>query len=346
MTLFCCNIVFVYLGDKLPSYLLKNLEYTKKSFPQHNIYFIGDSSATIKRVSQLEISTFLARKLEIIENETYGILNHSMDFRSGFWFKTLSRFFALAEFQRILGEPIFQIEGDVWLATNFPFEKFLGIEAEIAFPMQNANQGAASILWIKDSYSSEKLASIARTTAKVDPGVTDMTLLALIARNNLMSYEILPTIPDPSFQSSLTLDHLKQSMNFQRFGGCFDALPYGMYILGTDPRNNRGISRIFHKQELDYFPNHLSRFMLSNDGNQIAVWNEDKSFALFCLHNHAKIEKLWGSRRERIALFNKRIKKFNSSREPWHKLHIRILLIVLIEAMRRRCLNLPGFKKT
>lgn len=307
------DLVLVYLGEKMPKYVIHNLKYLIENFPNHRIFFVGDSERTLSRARKLPIGVFKTSNWREIKWEAYTKLEHPLEFRSGFWFNTIARFFALAEFQAVSSRPLIQIECDVFVAGNFPFSAFEDFNDSIAFPLENLKQGAASILWIGNAKLSQKLAEISLNLINADPRLTDMTILGRVANESLISFVSLPTI-----QSKECIDEPKAlevfSKNFVNFNGCFDALSYGMYLLGSDPRNRKGISELFKRRPEQVLPKDLISFNATKGGTSIEVkLKSGATYQLFCLHNHSKNIKLWKSSGYR--LINKKSKLMQKRRD-------------------------------
>jgi hypothetical protein len=289
------DLVLVYLGDRLPRYVKENLKYLRENFPNHRIVFIGDSDRTLSNAIALHVEVFKTSNWRELQQETYAKLNHPMGFRSGFWFNTIARFFAIAEFQNVSMRPLIQIECDVFVAKNFPFTAFDNLKDSIAFPMENLTQGAASVLWVGSPKLSKNLADTALDLIHTDSELTDMTILGKIANHALISYVALPTIRTNK-DLGKSIESQIFSENFKRFNGCFDALSYGMFLLGSDPRNNRGISELFKRRIEQVLPSNIRTLIMDKHVHSMEVTLETGvSYPLFCLHNHSKNVKLWTS---------------------------------------------------
>lgn len=204
---------------------------------------------------------------------------HPIDFRNGFWFKTIARFFAIKQFMKVYPESILQIEADVWISKEFPFKSFEMISGEIAYTMETGLTGSAAILWIKNFESSSKLCAITEQMIESDPNTTDMRILGEIALEKKMEVTFLPTNPESNSSH--------ENGNFSNY--LFDPLSYGIYFLGEDPKNHRGVRKYGQTYE-----NHLLKpsalKIYFNEANQIKISSLEsfKDFTLVNLHNHSK----------------------------------------------------------
>ena len=286
-------LVYVYLGPMIPKYLTRNLRDTKRRFGNQNIIFIGDHTDTVSKIQDLGIQTFLTKDWALFYPELWSSMGHPQQFRDGFWFKTVSRFFALSELQTILDRPILHLEGDVWIANNFPFQKFLNIP-NLAFGMETDNQGSACLLWLPTSNTSKELSEITYSLLLEDSSLTDMRILGHVQKSNLMEYQVLPTLPRMDNVDEKSVKN-KCSELYNYFGGCFDALPYGMFLLGDDPRNSRARSVLFRYRKEQIMPRPIRSFYFDESKEALNVEISNKTFRLFNLHVHSKDPKIWGT---------------------------------------------------
>ena len=189
-------LTVIYLGNKLPTYVVRNLEYLKNTFLEDEIYFISDSEKSVRKASKIGVKTWLAPHPEEQWKDVRESLNHPMGFRDGFWFKTLARIFVLNSFMQFHpGVSTLQIEADVFIFPNFPLSAFRELDAEIAFPMESYRMGIASLLFLKDHQVSAKLVEFALNEISNNGQITDMSLLGKVAHSNKLKFLALPTLP-------------------------------------------------------------------------------------------------------------------------------------------------------
>lgn len=300
-------LTVIYLGPKIPEYVLRNLEYLYSTFKEYEIYFIGDSKKTISRAAKLGVKTWLAPNPKETWTESHDLLNHPMGFRDGFWFKTLARFLVINSFMQLHPDKAcLQIEADVFLFPDFPFHEFQTINNEIAFPMQSAQSGIASLLFIKNHQASQKLANLVLSAVKENREITDMLLLGQIANSNSMFFEPLSTLPrSMSYALYNQADADLICRNTFSLPGVFDGITVGQYLLGIDPRNSRGV-RVLHQPQISHSINiRALNFELDFQGKLIMKGVEER-VSVYNLHNHAKDLRLY-STESRTKLLKKRI---------------------------------------
>jgi hypothetical protein len=289
-------IVLVYLGTRTPPYVFDNLRYLRAQFPEQKIVFISDSDSSIKKAKKIGVYGWLYRE---DSSESTRIKSNSslpMGFRDGFWFTTTSRFFALSDFMTANpNASILQVEADVWLSPNFPFEKFEALDTNynLAFPLESEHTGAASLLYIRDEVSALLFTSEVRRLLSSDSSATDMTILGQLYKESSLKCLVLPSIPkkSPAFNPLLPTSLLDvASERIDYFQGVFDAVTYGLYLSGEDARNHRGKKYMFRRQE-----NHLvhcdkMKFTFGVDG---AFIQGEELIPLFNIHIHSKDRRVW-----------------------------------------------------
>lgn len=279
------NLAVVYLGNRVPTYVYRNLISLKRTFPAVTIYFISDNQAALNKASGIGIKTFKAS----LEDENVEILksrlSHPLGFRDGFWLHTTSRFFAIMEFSYFLKEPFIQVEADVFLLKSFPLNKFEQV-TKISFPLETPFTGAASIFYVPNSEAISEFVIFLLEMTSINSRETDMTLLGKYWSSHPEKVTVLPSIPKeihPHDEKS-AVQAARKELDF--FGGLFDPLTYGMHLLGEDPMNARGWIR-FGKKPVNHLISGLNlTFELKNE-SLFLVQNKSK-YEIFCLHVHSK----------------------------------------------------------
>lgn len=296
------KIVFVYLNQKIPKYAVLNLLNFKKRFPMRNLVYISDLETNIATISSLGITCELVESPISKWNELSNYESLNPKFRNGFWLNTLARFYAISEFsKKYPDESILQIECDVLLMDDFPFDQISKITKQIAFPVINDTEAIPSVLYLKNFIAAYNLLQYINFEFKRTPHLNDMLLLRKYSNDWPKRTEILPTnfSYESGFNSWVSLK-LKNEMvsGVQTFKGVFDGATWGQYISGEDPRNTLGIRRVFHV--LKHHAVNPSKFIweknLTSDLIRIKLSSEEESYPLFCLHIHSKDLKFFGKR--------------------------------------------------
>lgn len=284
-------ILIVYLNSRLPKYAIRNLDYLSKTFPMKDIFLVTDNPENLKIALKLGVKTFKVRGIDNLWPGVTKISAQPRDFRDGFWLSTLIRFKAIEHFiQSHEFSQVIQIEADVLLMPNFPFEKIKNFPSRISYPLVSEDLAAASIFVVSDLDAMVTFNSRIEQLIIETPIHSDMSALAFISQTDTDLVSILPTVPDFVKAPNVLLKDIysRMSSNYEFFEGIFDAATWGMYFLGTDARNNRGLKKIgteFYSHSLK-----TSGFKFSKEKySGIRVTNHHtQNFTLYNLHIHCK----------------------------------------------------------
>ena len=126
-------------------------------------------------------------------------LKHSKKFRNNFWFLTIARFLALEQYLALNPEEIINIESDVILSGDFPFEKFSSLKSHIAFPLVSENRGIASTVYIRNLSAANKIVNTTIKKIHENPFTTDMEILKNLYDDDPVYVYPLPMGPTPNY---------------------------------------------------------------------------------------------------------------------------------------------------
>ena len=285
-------IVLVYLGKKLPKYVLKNIEYLCQSFDGHNVYLVSDNPVSLQKAAKLGAKVWQCSNPELTWSEANEQLAYSKRFRNNFWFLTIGRFSSLLEFMESNRfESILHIEADVWISHNFPISKFRIIGSRIAYPLTNLDEGIASTLYIGSQQVLRNLVRFSVKSIKENPRSTDVTILGSFYRYDSDGTFILPSaIPNKKiFREYISQDAYEaMTRNYNIFEGVFDGSTMGIYFTGIDPRNAGGNRRIFEDQKNHALDCTKIKFSVNNQDESLHVSCELQEAEVFSLHIHSK----------------------------------------------------------
>jgi hypothetical protein len=125
---------------------------------------------------------------------------------------------------------------------------------------------------------------------------TDMTILGQLYKESSVKCLILPSLPlrSPGINPAINQETEQLiTSGTDYFGGIFDAVTYGLYLMGEDPRNHRGKLVRFRRQEGHLV--HCDKLKFESNQNSIKIANQ-KSTYLFNIHIHSKSQIAWTER--------------------------------------------------
>lgn len=301
------QIVLTYSGSTWPKYLLANLQYLKSTFPEHEVILLMDNidfPSEYKEFAECIVIDKVSPQMQEISSN----LNHDPDFWSGFWYRTISRFFLLhSHMQRHPNRSVLHIEADVLLLPDFPFCKFDTLNLGLAYPAINESHGVASVFYVRDSNSLKLFLDFCTERAKDSPTATDMTMLADYAKFS-KDVQILPSLLPCSENTTdvNSLHHRSFHKTSNIFGGIFDGATIGQYLFGLDPRNNLGIRTVFSEISGHFLRPKSLTFNLSFDSGSWKLNLSDSlghSLPIYCLHIHSKDKRAFFKESSHVPTF-------------------------------------------
>lgn len=281
------KIVFVHYGQNIPPYLKQNIKVSTEDFPLADVVLITDSNLSGRDMPGVSIFKSIF-DLSLIP--TLETLKHPKNFRDNFWFKSIYRFYALREYMDVNPGEIFHIESDVRLSRDFPFQKFLENDLNIAYPLVDGERGIASILFIRDVSSLDHFLSEINSYMSHNFSETDMTLLGKYFLSHPKRVLILPIGPYEMmrFGEKVSPESWQSTSfkNIEYFGGYFDGFYFGQYYFGTDSRNSYGFSYL--KSKAQAAPIKSVKLEWVKPRNFPYVRGSDSLLPLYCIHFHNK----------------------------------------------------------
>jgi hypothetical protein len=267
-------------------------------------------------------------------------LNHPMQFRNKFWLSAVARLFIFQEFMESISGEILHVESDVILSDDFPFKSFEKIQESFAYPVVFNERAVASTVYIKNASAAKELADFTKAEILKNSDTTDMIILRKFF--NINSHNVLP-LPfflnfDDTYVRKLD-DILKEKLNSNPLAGVgiFDGSDLGVYYFGTDPRNNRGKSRL--RQEVLFSYLRMPNWELIFKGNRVFPYAKfgSQSIPIFSLHITCKDEKLFKVKTLGNALKENLLVQAN---DATLKIYPRIILTQAYKSLKRRIISL------
>src|SRR3989339_306026 len=248
------NIVFVHIGDKIPSYITHSIKQARLFNKKCPIYLI-----TNKKALETIFETLNNQDITIIDVDTISQTDEHINFLKIFniWESTIGKNVILKNFMKVTSERYlvlydfikknnltntFHLENDVMLYIELDnalpiFEK----NYKLAFPFDHDQRAPASFIYIKNHTALKPLVRLL-SSAFIN-GFNDMQIPSILAQINPQAIDRLPILtPDYLLQykaeNLLNEKALTPSLftkNFDQFKFIFDAAAIGQYLGGIDP---------------------------------------------------------------------------------------------------------------
>jgi len=227
------------------------------------------------------------------DNELKAVIaksSHNNAFRQGFWNYSIMRLFAVLDYS--ISHPskfLLHLESDISIFQNFPFNRLAESQLPAWFKF-NESHDVASIFVIPGPKDAQWLRGQFLNELKINPALTDMTLLSSVARNNPNQIEYLPIARRENDILIRVSDRNSMgarlvSDKYKDFEGVFDSAPMGMWLLGQDPRNHFGKIIRYRALPESLVQPEEAKFKFNDKSNILTL--EDGT-PIFNLHVHSK----------------------------------------------------------
>ncbi len=304
------SIVFIHIGNSLPTYLANALEQARLFNPQIPIVLLANQKAIEQSSLNITKPVYIIsiESLEISKEHEFFIKNHRLNekFREGFWRYAFERFYCLYDFMKQYNAShVFHLEYDNMLYMD-------GLEAIPVFEshydncigatFDNDQRCIAGFIYIPNKKIMKQL--VAFMNQHLGKAYNDMQMLGYFKRLNPEKMHNLPIIPaeyatdyeliSPKGHKVKTKEVYYQ--NSDEFGGIFDAAALGQYLGGIDPRN--GPSKPgFINESCIFNPSQFSYIWIKDEQNRKVPFIQYKEnlYHIFNLHIHSKQLHLFSS---------------------------------------------------
>jgi hypothetical protein len=302
-------IIFIYKGT-LPEYVYDSINYNNET-NYRKIILICNLKILNKKKINKKILIYDYKKFDF--NIQINLHNKQIhEFRSGFWFKTIERYFILLNFVKYYNvREFYHAELDnVFTNISSLHEKLNKIGKHFYLTTINLNKQAfGSIIYINQIKFLEDFCAFIKKKIR-KKFYNDMELLYMFAKKNNKKVKFLPTF--------LKIKN-KNYINYDDLGGIFDNANLGVYIFGTDPRNHA--RPIYNRENL--YQNKKIEFILKNSNFNIIKNNffltlKKKKIIVFNIHIHSKLIRKFFINKKYPAL----LKSFNQGQRSLISLNI------------------------
>jgi hypothetical protein len=328
------QILFAHFYSRVPRHLMLNLRRTISLFPEHEVCLVTDQDFSNIDVSELNLIKYAP---SANWTNVESILNHPTEFRNNFWFISLSRFIAIGEVLEGTSESILHIESDVLLAADFPFDNFLSLDKDFAFPVVSQDLAIASCLFFKNGSAAGDLAKFTIDSVHANHSTTDMHILRDFMKKYPERVQLLPSTPmQLDAIVSASDEFLTQTERaIPLFDGIFDGFDIGRFLFGDDPRNDRGFSILRRNDPRTYLDTSRLNLYVTDERDFPYVRNSLHPFVLpiYALHIHSKNLKLFKLKETRKMLKKAVLDSKNESQKIFS---LTIFLKSALISIRRR----------
>jgi hypothetical protein len=350
------RLVLIYLGDTVPKHFWQSAKQLLNMQSGYPIDIITSEHLVDKPIHDLRIRYF---KYEPQPDVTRILDSLAIDksFRNGFWRYSLERLFAFtqhhAQFTR---DSILHIESDILLFKNFPFTTFEKLN-KLSWSKVDENRDVGALIFSPTPESSKWLQETMCQLVKDNNNTDDMKLLSQISRNHKSRILILPSIPTTksqllNLQIEITEENCESLCSeFASFQGIFDPAGLGIWLTGTDPRNQFGLTKKFdHKllfEAMTYIDPSKIEYKYDSDF-YLSYLENNQRVPIYTLHIHSKNEKYFNPGVESVVAAD--VKK-SSLGKISTEFSLRVLIDLVIHNWRKGTLLgflswLPLAKKT
>lgn len=304
-----CNLVYVHLGDELPSYLYTSVKQSRKFNPEMDIFLIGNQKALKKHRKQyekLKVELVACEKLVKSKDHRVFLKKSRIDssFRKGFWKYAIERFFYLDAFiQSAKLSHVFHLESDNMLYIDLKDllptlkQHYPGIAATF----DNDNRCIAGIIYFAGPHASKSLCHFMAKTASKN--YNDMDALSHFKNQNDASViDHLPIVfeqykePLVSPAGHKVKQKGKYMNHCAEFRSIFDAAAIGQYLGGIDPRNG------------EKGPGFINESCVFNPSKMQFIWKMDEKGRRIPFAKYGEVE----YRVNNLHIHSKQLDKFQS----------------------------------
>ena len=265
------DIVFVFIGDKLPSYAYYNINKTVKRYK--SVKLLTNAK---KGLSKIPSELIVSLKSLFIQSEKTFFESSKNNFRDGFWNKTITRYYVLKNYmERFKLNKLIHVELDNYLSFDLKTIENLAHKKQylIMYPVIKDKYAGGSFIFINDYQGINSLCQFIDHQRNVD----DMQLLHEFYFQNQNSTLALPVdVRNP------LVDEI----------GLFDIAGYGQYLFGIDPENTISpIYNLYINEKEIQLKFHENKYIFKEQNFYLSAFNETKIIRLNNIHVHSKVFK-------------------------------------------------------
>jgi hypothetical protein len=264
-------IVFIFIGNKIPDYAYYSLRMNRQYSNVDEIFFVSNCfpNRNVDGITFIDFSRFYKSKFE---NYFEGNKN---SWWSGFWNKTIERFFVLEAFMMAFDfDKILHVELDNICFDINNFNNVISKSKEgLYYPTYIGRTSAASLLFVNGLYS---LSDFNQFILK-HKNMNDMELLYSYKNYNSSNVHNLPT-------SANDTNHIKF--------GITDLNSLGQYFFGRDKRILNTYNKNLFISDLEVYESLLAEMYICGiEGKSLFIFSDNNKIKINNFHVHSKIHK-------------------------------------------------------
>jgi|GEM_PF-3105271 len=283
-------LVFHFTGNRVPAWGSVTLKQAPNRWPGP-VVFLHDrlDNPTYPGVQSVEISKWYNKRPFQSFADNFA---RPTDFRNGFWFHAVERFFVLSQWAEYFNVPRFlHTELDVALFEGDQLEANLSLLPQgLFFPRASQKNAGANFLYVSGRASLKPLLQFFISNSGEE---YEMGLLARFLDEEQTMSNSLPSHFD--FEEEFPTNLGANRISLSELGGVVDVHPIGTWILGQDPRNEPSgpVYNHYYYQNIGTpeLANLKYRYSLSQ--KQLLVRKGvGPEWPVFALHVHSKLTRL------------------------------------------------------
>lgn len=291
------SIVFIHIGEELPSYLETSLTQARAFNKTCPIILVANQSALDNyplRDIDAKITTIACESLKKTKNHID--FQKSNTLQGGFWRNCSERFLYLDDLMNDYGlQNVFHLEYDNMLYVNLGeiLPVFLNQYKGIAATFDNDQRCIPGFIFIPNK---EKIDLLAKCFVKyTQSSYNDMQVIAIFKKQSddntidhlpIVSREYVNNEEMISPYKHIPKDKYKYCLNVELFGSIFDAAAIGQYLGGTHVTPTPGFineSCVFNPSQLTY------EWLIDGEGRKVPfACYANKKYRINNLHIHSK----------------------------------------------------------
>jgi hypothetical protein len=267
------SFLYVYIGEKVPRYVIQNISRTRALFPEDRLILVTDKAS----LQGLDNSVKVLSPQDLDWHRNRPKLNKDLRFWDGWWQKTFDRLLMIRAVHNLFpSEALIQVETDVVLFPSFLGSGILEFNS-LAFPMYSKTGGVASIIYSPNLSTSETFESHLLEELRKNQSTSDMDILGILSKVLEQNFSELKEFPnDDAFR-------FQHAWERDSFG--FDGSSHGEWICGRDPKAHWGVGKRLQRTPISM---NLEMGKYSLNENQLYLTLNGETFPIHNLHVHSK----------------------------------------------------------